>query len=99
MTQNIQVSVKPFRAGLVSVSKSVAKTGTMPILPAVLCRVENDTMTLKTTNLETTASYSFNVESGEDVTFAVEHAQMLQTLNAIERETITLGYNSNMLIS
>jgi len=94
----IQISVKPFRAGLVSVSKSVAKTGTMPILSAVLCRVENGTMTLKTTNLETTASYSVeDVESSGDVTFAVEHAQLLQTLNAIERETITLGYSEDTL--
>ena len=86
----LTIDTKTLKWGLASVGRASVKNGPMPILSAVRIQVHDGFLTMKTTNLETTASAKIPTETGNAGIFAVDHGLITATASAITADHIVM---------
>jgi len=92
---SITMKTKTLRGALSGVARSVAKNGPMPILATCCLTISNNSVTLTTTNLETTSSFTIECEGEGSSAACIDHGQLLATVSALTTETLTMVFGEN----
>ena len=92
---SITMKTKTLRGALSGVARSVAKNGPMPILATCRLTSSNNSVTLTTTNLETTSSFTIECEGEGSSAACIDHGQLLATVSALTTETLTMVFGEN----
>ena len=94
---HITIDTDIFKNTLEVASKVSTKHVTLPILQCVLLEVKNDTLSIRSTNLEIGIEGTVSATVVEPGTVAVPAQTLLQTINLITQKTITLITEGDVL--
>lgn len=77
------------------VRRAVAKNQTLAILTGIFLKLENNTLTLKSTDLELGLIYNINVDGQKDGSIVLPAAQFLNIIRELPNEEVNLELNQD----
>ncbi len=94
---HITLETKKLQSILDSVSKVSTKHVTLPVLQCVLLEVKNSTLFIRATNLEIGIEGKIKIDSKDEGLIAVPAQILLQTINLITQQSVTLIIEEGVL--
>jgi len=89
------ITQKDLSDALNIVRRAVAKNKTLPILTGIYLKLENNTLSLKTTDLELGIKYNLKVDSQEDGAVVLPAGQFLNIIRELPSEKIEMELNKD----
>ena len=94
-TLKFSITQKDLYDALNIVRRAVAKNKTLPILTGIYLKLENNTLSLKTTDLELGIKYNLKVDSQEDGAVVLPAGQFLNIIRELPSEKIEMELNKD----
>jgi len=94
-TLKFSITQKDLYNALNIVRRAVAKNKTLPILTGIYLKLENNTLSLKTTDLELGIKYNLKVDSQEDGAVVLPAGQFLNIIRELPSEKIEMELNKD----
>lgn len=94
-TLKFSITQKDLYDALNIVRRAVAKNKTLPILTGIYLKLKNNTLSLKTTDLELGIKYNLKVDSQEDGAVVLPAGQFLNIIRELPSEKIEMELNKD----